>query len=180
MPRSIRSRLIASYLFVILLSMGTASSLAWKALDRVFLVVLRENLLSQASRVAHTIGAGQTYWATAGETAGEFTETTPSPYSQSSNIQAGIHTRIIDEDGVIIIGTSGEGTSLSILGNPPAAQLSESRELALSLDLERQGSSTNEIEIDLLGRSEIQSALRGVPATAVRTYSWAPDRRVLY
>ena len=176
MFRSIRSRLVASYLFVILLSMGIASSLAWRALDRVFLVVLRENLLSQASRVAHTIGAGQTYWATAGE----FTETTPPPYSQSSNIQAGIHTRIIDEDGVIIIGKSGEGTSLSIVGNPPAAQLSESSELALSLDLEPQGSSTNEAEIDLLGRSEIQSALSGVPATAVRTYSWAPDRRVLY
>ncbi len=176
MFRSIRSRLVASYLAVILLSMGVASSLAWRTLDRAFLIVVRENMLSQAGHVARTIGAGQTSW----DTAGALTETAPPPYSQLSNIQAGIHTRIIDEDGVVIIGTSGEGTSLRIIEDPSAAQLSESSELALNLDLEPQDSSSNKIELNLLGRSEIQSALSGVPVTAVRTYSWAPHRRVLY
>ncbi len=32
----------------------------------------------------------------------------------------------------------------------------------------------------LLGRSDVQNALNGTPATALRSYSWAPHRRVLY
>ena len=176
MFRPIRSRLVASYLFVVLLSMGIASGLAWRTLDRAFLVVMRENLLSQAGRVARTTGAGQVNWVTAGE----LTEAAPPPYSQLSNIQAGIHTRIIDEDGVVVIGTSGEGTHLRIVEDPSAAQLSESSELALNLDLKPQGGSSSETELNLLSRPEIQSALSRVPATAIRTYSWAPHRRVLY
>ena len=60
MFKSIRSRLIASYLLVILLAMGIAALLAWSALDRAFLDVLRENLLAQARRVAQTIESNQT------------------------------------------------------------------------------------------------------------------------
>ena len=33
---------------------------------------------------------------------------------------------------------------------------------------------------DLLSRPEVQSALNGEPATTVRTYRWASNRRILY
>ena len=58
MFRTIRSRLIGSYLLVVVLAMGVAAALAWRALDRAFLDVLRENLLAQARRVAQTAESG--------------------------------------------------------------------------------------------------------------------------
>ena len=58
MFKSLRFRLIVSYLLVVLLAMGVAAGLAWAALDRAFLDVLRENLLAQAQRVAQVVEAG--------------------------------------------------------------------------------------------------------------------------
>ena len=78
MLKSIRSRLIASYLLVILLAMGIAALLSWTALDRAFLDVLRENLLAQARRVAQTIEAGDVSAFNAG--------ILPDPYSQTANV----------------------------------------------------------------------------------------------
>ncbi len=72
---SIHVRLIASYLLIALLAMGVASALAWTALDRAFLDVLRENSLAQAQRVAQTLEAGGgRAWASAGAA---------EPYSQA-------------------------------------------------------------------------------------------------
>ena len=82
MLRSIRSRLIASYLLVILLAMGVAAMLAWNALDRAFLDVLRENLVAQARRVAQTVEAG--------DMSGLGTQ--PAPYSQAANVLPGKQT----------------------------------------------------------------------------------------
>jgi signal transduction histidine kinase len=169
MLKSIHTRLIASYLLVILLAMGIAAVLAWSALDRAFLDVLRENLLAQARRVAQTVEAD-------GISAGA----QPVPYSQAANVLPGYHTRVIDDEGVVILGlsttdvytTSAEFQSIS---------LSDYDELASNLGLSRlDARSRDTLDDDLLSRSEIQNALRGEPATAVRSYSWTAQRRILY
>jgi HAMP domain-containing protein len=170
MLKSIHTRLIASYLLVILLAMGIATLLAWSALDRAFLDVLRENLLAQARRVAQTVEAD-------GISAGA----QPIPYSQVANVLPGYHTRVIDDQGVVILGlsttdvytTSAEFQSFS---------LSDYDELASNLGISRLDirSRSDAPADDLLGRSEIQSALRGEPATAVRSYNWTAQRRILY
>ncbi len=130
MLKSIRSRLIASYLLVILLAMGIAALLAWSALDRAFLDVLRENLLAQAHRVAQTIESDEIYAPVppdvelepgeSGEamivgptlvgptviTSSQVLTSSPnvSSYSQVSNALPGYHTRVIDEGGVVVLG----------------------------------------------------------------------------
>ncbi|MCP4542308.1 MAG: cell wall metabolism sensor histidine kinase WalK [Chloroflexi bacterium] len=175
MFKSIRSRLIASYLLVILLAMGIAALLAWSALDRAFLDVLRENLVAQARRVAQTVEAG--------DMSGFGTQ--PDPYSQASNVLPGYHTRVIDDEGVVILGLS--ATDVPITGAEFQPNLSIYEELSSNLGISRldtrSGSDIRSREAptdDLLSRSEIQSALRGEPATAVRSYSWTAQRRVLY
>jgi len=193
MLRSIRSRLIASYLLVILLAMGIAAALAWSALDRAFLDVLRENLLAQARRVAQTVESG--------ETGGVFDLGTdsglsppaptdseipqpqrdPAPYSQASNILPGLHTRVIDSEGVVILGppaaddtTIYDGETQPLLGH-------DYEELASNLGISSwDARGREEPTLDLLNRSEIQRALGGEPATAVRSYSWTAQRRIMY
>jgi signal transduction histidine kinase len=183
MLRSIRSRLIISYLLVIILAMGIAAGLAWSALDRAFRDVLRENLLAQAQRVAQTVESDQASGLYPITPQSQFQSTPPAPnaYSQASNVLPGFHTRVIDSQGVVILGppaadeTPGSdqgGTSLSgsdydelfsNLGVPPTNLRSQQEPIT-----------------DLLARPEIQSALLGEPATAVRSYDWAAQRRVMY
>jgi len=161
MLRSIRSRLIASYLLVVLLAMGIAAGLAWAALDRAFLGMLRENLQVEACRLAEAIELVKT---------GDLTtlnnpqlnetqqQTIPGAYSPSANVQPGYHECIIDNEGTVIsLGQS--------MGETDQAQK--------QIDEGCQSPA-------ILSRSEIQSVLSGEAATAVRTYTWAPDQRVLY
>ncbi|MBE9506624.1 MAG: HAMP domain-containing protein [Chloroflexi bacterium] len=255
MLKSIRSRLIASYLLVILLAMGLAAGLAWSALDRAFLDVLRENLLAQARLVAQTVQTssaneyvpdtdenqlpsyitrvisedGTVAFELAGEvtclTASPTDQATPDPYSQTTNVMPGYHTRIIDEEGVVILQLPGKVNCFttpytspiqsapapySQLANAmpgyhtrvidekgvvvleaetvlPAADetlsslsLPRYRNLATNLDIPSAETSSRDASIPLRSRPEIQSALAGEPATEVRAYSWAPQRRVLY
>ncbi len=174
MLRTIRSRLIASYLLVILLAMAVAATLAWRALDRAFLEVLRESLLAQARLVAQTAESGLALEQRSLVEA--VVQPTAEAYSQASNVLPGYHTRVIDEEGAVILDLAEIDASASPEG-PPSAQLSEIGALASKLDLD----TTGEDQVELLRvREEIQSAMAGEPATAVRAYSWAPDRRVLY
>jgi signal transduction histidine kinase len=86
---------------------------------------------------------------------------TPSePYFQSSNIAPGIHTRLLAEDAVVV---SLPLTDSSGVMQMPAVENAE----AVAPE-------------ELLGRSEIQAALMGDPATAVRRVASAGNRRVLY
>ena len=156
MLRSIRSRLIASYLLVVLLAMGIAAGLAWAALDRAFLGMLRENLQVEACRLAEAIELVKT---------GELTtlnnltqQSIPGAYSPSANVQPGYHECIIDNEGTVI----SLGQSLDDTGTAQQ-QINEGCQSPA-----------------ILSRAEIQSVLSGEPATAVRTYDWAPDQRVLY
>jgi signal transduction histidine kinase len=172
MLRSIRSRLIASYLLVILLAMGIAAMLAWSALDRAFLDVLRENLLAQARRVAQTVEAGDMSEFNAG--------IQPAPYSQAANVQPGHHTRVIDDKGVVILGSPVTDV-LTTSARFQSAPLSTYDELVSNLGISPSDARGRAAPTtDLLSRPEIQSALRGEPAAAVRSYSWTAQRRILY
>ena len=156
MFRSIRARLIASYLLVVLLAMGIAAGLAWAALDRAFLGMLRENLQVEACRLAEAIelvkSGGQT------TLNNPVQQTIPGAYSPSANVQPGYHECIIDNEGTVI--SLGQST---VQTDAVQKQIDEGCQSPA-----------------ILGRSEIQSVLSGEPATAVRTYDWAPDQRVLY
>ncbi len=177
MFKSLRFRLIASYLLVVLLAMGIAAGLAWAALDRAFLDVLRENLLAQAQRVAQVVEAGGADdITTAGVIGGE---SAAGEYLQSANVLPGYHTRVVDEEGVVILDlatadTEAQEEASSIL--PP----DQYGRLLSNFDIRAGDARGQVVTIPLAERPEIQSALAGRPATAVRAYSWAPDRRVLY
>jgi signal transduction histidine kinase len=178
MLKSLRFRLIASYLLVILLAMGVAAVLAGAALDRAFLDVLRENLLAEARRVAQTVEASSRDLTSSYVVsyAVDGMQTTPEPYLQMANALPGYHTRVIDEEGMIVLGSNEVGESAQ-----PGVNFDYRPEL-------NQGISRDDVRdviagppvINLLDREEVRSALAGEPATAVRTYGWAPDRRVLY
>ncbi|MFN2271574.1 MAG: ATP-binding protein [Anaerolineae bacterium] len=177
MFRSLRFRLIVSYLLVVLLAMGIAAGLAWAALDRAFLGVLRENLLAQAQRVAQVVEAGGAGdMVTAGVIGGEFATDW---YSQSSNVLPGYHTRVVDEESVVILDLA---TAEAVTQEEAPAALSRDRYggLLTNFDIRAEDARGQDVAIPLAERPEIQSALTGEPATAVRAYSWAPDRRVLY
>jgi signal transduction histidine kinase len=177
MFKSIRSRLVFSYLLVILLAMGVAAGLAWGALDRAFLDVLRENLLAQARRVAQTVEAGEV-----GELPAlnlESTQPAPEPYSQALNVMPGYHARVIDEEGAVILDlatTEALGTEEAL----PPSSLTQYESLLTNFDLRSADTRGRNASVPLTSRPEVQSALAGEPATEVRAYSWAPSRRVLY
>jgi signal transduction histidine kinase len=172
MFKSLRFRLIASYLLIVLLAMGIAAGLSWVALDRAFLGVLRENLLAQAERVAQVIEAGG-----AGDmiTAGVIGE----EYSQSANVMPGYHTRVVDEEGVVILDLA-TADAVAQEEAPAALSLDRYGRLLTNFDIRAEDAHDQRVAIPLSERPEIHSALAGEPATAVRAYSWAPDRRVLY
>jgi signal transduction histidine kinase len=170
--KSLHFRLIASYLLVVLLAMGIAAGLAWAALDRAFLGVLRENLLAQAQRVAQVIETGGADDITAAGTIGE-------EYSQSANVMPGYHTRVIDEEGVVILDLAA-ADAVAQEEAPAALSLDRYGRLLSNFDIRAEDAPGRRVAIPLSERAEIQSALAGEPATAVRAYSWAPDRRVLY
>jgi signal transduction histidine kinase len=175
--RSLRFRLIGSYLLVVLLAMGIAAVLAGVALDRAFLDVLRENLLAQAELVAQTIESdgGDLDSAYVVSYAVDGTQAVPEPYLQSANVIAGYHTRVIDEEGVVILSSSEGGKSAS-----PDIDYDYRPEENSFAFRDVQETVAPPPAISLLDRVEVQRALGGEPATAVRTYDWAPDRRVLY
>ncbi len=149
MHTPIRLRLSLSHFLVLLIGMVLAGTLAWVVVEGVYLASQRENLLAQARLTAAAIG-GTT-----------IPLDSPEFYSQTTNVNPGIHTRLLDEGGAVVIGVplpAGEDP----VQVPP---------------LEDAGYVPAE---ELLLRPEIQSALSGQPDTAVRVVSSAEDRRVLY
>ena len=153
--------------------MGIAAVLAWSALDHAFLDVLRENLLAQARRVAQTVEAGET-----GAVTDEI-QPAPDPYSQTSNVLPGYHTRVIDDEGVIILDLVAPD-DLTASETLTAPLLTYYRELASNLGVPPTDVRSRSATTPILSRPEVQSALGGEPATAVRSYDWAPQRRILY
>ncbi len=147
MPLPLRTRLFFSYLAIILLGMGVASLLVWRSVEGLYIETQRENLQAQASLTAAAL-QGQPLPANPAE-----------PYLQTANVLPGIHTRLLSEQGAVLVGlpiSSGEITAPPVENN-----------VLLS-------------PAELLERPEIAKALQGQPATAIRWVASAGNRRVLY
>src|SRR5512133_2236877 len=143
--QTIRARLLLNYLLVLLLGMTLAGVLAWLAVERLYVNTQRENLLAQARLIAASVQGGA------------LPTESVQPYSQTSNVAPGVHTRILSEGGAIVVGLPLEDTFTQM----PAAEQYASISTA-----------------DLIRRSEIDSALKGTPATAIRRV--LGSQRVLY
>jgi heavy metal sensor kinase len=146
---SIRLRLFLTILAVLLLGMVLAAGLAWLSVEQLFLANLRENLLAQASLTASAL-QGSPIPTEAGE-----------PYRQTANVLPGIHTRLLAEQGGVIL-------SVPITADAPLLQVPAVE------------NSSAVSPAELRQRPEIQSAMQGTPATAVRRVLAAENRRILY
>ena len=149
MRTPIQLRLSLTTLAVLLLGMGIAAVLAWLAVEQLFLATQSETLLVQAQLTASAL-QGAPLPTVPGE-----------PYLQTSNVQPGIHTRFLGEQGAVVV-----NLPLTADDAPVQVPLAENA-ASISPD-------------DLLQRPEIHSALQGTPATAVRRVASANNRRVLY
>src|SRR3989304_5143666 len=92
MSTPIRTRLFLSTLTVLFLGMGLAFILAWRSVESLYLETQSENLLAQAQLTAAAL-QGQ-----------PLPDIPAEPYSQSANILPGIHTRVLGDQGAVIIG----------------------------------------------------------------------------
>jgi len=149
MRTPIRLRLSLSHFLVLLIGMVLAGTLAWLAVEGVYLATQRENLLAQARLTAAAIGGTA------------ISSDSPEFYSQTTNVNPGIHTRLLDEGGAVVI-----GVPLPAGEDPVQVPPSEDAGYVPAEEL--------------ITRPEIQSALAGLPDTAVREVASAGDRRVLY
>jgi hypothetical protein len=124
------------------ISLAIVIPLAWLAVERLYLTTQRDNILAQAQLVASALGS-------------EAPQTASSaPYTQASNVLPGIHTRVIDPLGAVVIDLTTSEASLepSALTMPQLAQNAS-------------GPVTPE---ELVSRPEIAQARLGQPATAIR------------
>jgi signal transduction histidine kinase len=143
------SRLTLSHLAVLLLGMGLAAALSWVTVEHMYVDGQRENLLSQARLTASAL-AGEPLPSGASE-----------PYSQTANLEPGIHTRLLSQSGAVLVGLPGGAGTLEVqLPGPESGVAMSPAELML--------------------RPEIRSAASGKAATAIRRVAMAENRRVLY
>ena len=143
--QTIRFRLSLNTLIVLALGMTLATALAWQAVAGLYINTQRENLLAQARLIAAAL---------------EGTTTLPNnaiPYSQTSNILPGIHTRLLTEGGAVVVGLPLADTYVQM----PLAE-----------------DNASILTTDLVQRPEIESALQGTASTALRRV--LDNRRVLY
>ena len=149
MRTPIQLRLFLTTLAVLLLGMGLAAVLSWLAVEQLFLATQRENLLAQAQLTASAL-QGAPLPTTPGE-----------PYMQTYNVMPGIHTRLLGEQGAVVVNLplAADGVPIQVPQAENAASISPD---------------------DLLQRPEIQSSLQGTPAAVVRRVPSADNRRVLY
>lgn len=152
---SLRAHLTLTYLLVILIGMAVAAPLAWLSVEHLYLDTQRANLLAQAQLVAATL------------------QSSPSPlpaaengYSQLANATPGIHTRLIEAEGAVVIEL------------PPT--LSPGQTAIAPLPALAQNAARSVSPEELLSRPEIVQALSGQPATAIRRIEAAGGQRVLY
>jgi len=151
---SLGTRLVLSYLAVILIGMGTVIPLTWLAIERQYLNTQRDNLLAQAQLVAATLLSEAP------------PATSAAPYTQLSNVLPGIHTRVIDPVGAVVIDLTAYEQPLEPTG--------------LILPQLAQNASGLVTPEELVTRPEIARAQLGQPATAIRRVDVAGGRRVLY
>ncbi len=102
MKLSLSTHLTLSYLAVILIGMGIVIPFAWLTVERLYLNTQKENLLAQAQLVAATLGSEV------------LPATTADQYSQVTNVLPGIHTRVIDPLGAVVIDLTADEGSLGL------------------------------------------------------------------
>lgn len=142
--QSIRTRLSLDTLLVLALGMTLAAILAWQAVAALYIDTQRDNLLAQAELLAAALQD-------------EPLPTASRPYLQTSNVAPGIHTRLLTENGAVVVGLPLADVTV---------QMPQAEQSALIPTSE------------LLQRPEVDSALKGTPATAVRRV--LGNQRVLY
>jgi signal transduction histidine kinase len=143
-PAALRTRLFLNTLIILGLGMSLVALLSWSAVEAVYLDNQRENLLAQASLTAAALQGRS------------LPDGATQPYLQTTNLTPGIHTRLLAEQGAVIL-------------NLP---LSPGDDLTLPAE-----DSSVISPQELLARPEIAQAMQGLAATAVRSVS---GRRVLY
>ena len=143
--QTIRTRLSLNFLLVLALGMTLAGALAWLAVERLYVNTQRENLLAQAQLIATALQGS------------ELPTEPAQPYSQTSNVTPGIHTRLLSEGGAIVVGLP----LADAFTQAPAAEQYASIPTS-----------------ELVQRPEIDSALKGTAATALRRV--LGHQRVLY
>ncbi|MBN1453948.1 MAG: HAMP domain-containing protein [Anaerolineales bacterium] len=149
MRTPVQLRLSLTTLVVLLFGMGIAAVLAWLSVEQLYLKTQRENLLAQAQLTASALYGTS------------FPSAPAEPYLQTSNVQPGIHTRLLGEQGAVVV-----NLPIAADDSPVQVPLAEN---AASISPQ-----------NLLQRPEIESSLEGIPATAVRRVVSANNRRVLY
>jgi two-component system sensor histidine kinase BaeS len=149
MLTSIRSRLSLSHLVVLLIGMMFMGGLSWLAVESLYLETQRENLIAQAEIIASAM------------------QDLPFPiepeeiYLQTSNVAPGIHTRLLGEQGAVLIG-------LPLAAGETPVQVPSAENSGYVAPGE------------LRARVEIQQALAGKAESAIRKVSSAENQRVLY
>lgn len=153
MKLSLAVRLALSYLLLTIIGIGGAAPLVWLAVENLYLNTQSTSLLAQAQIIAAAL---QTQAPLAAA---------PAPYSQTSNVQPGIHTRVLDTQGAVVIDlASALPTGASGLLLPQLAQ-----------------NTTGPVSpAELLERPEIAQARQGQAASAVRSLDSGAGKRVLY
>jgi len=143
--QSIRARLSLNYFIVLALGMTLAGALVWIAVEQLYINTQKENLLAQARLMATALQGSALPIGPA------------QPYSQTSNVAPGIHTRLLSEGGAVVVGLPLSDEFAQV----PAAEQYASVPTS-----------------ELVQRPEIDSALKGTPATALRNV--LNNQRVLY
>jgi heavy metal sensor kinase len=151
---SLGTRLALSYLAVILVGMGIIAPLAWWAVENLYLNTQSASLIAQAQLVAAALRSEAP------------ANAQPLPYSQMSNTLPGIHTRIIDAEGAVVIDLAlpAQLSATSLVSLP---QLAQNASGLVTAD-------------ELFNRPEIAQARSGQAATAIRRIEAAGGQRVLY
>jgi signal transduction histidine kinase len=149
MKTPLRIHLSLSHLLVLMIGMVLAGILTWLAVENLYLSTQRENLLAQARLTA------------AGLDGSSGIDTNPDVYSQTVNVTPGIHSRLLNETGAVMV-----GVSVIESGGPVQVPPSEDPGFIPAEDL--------------VQRHEIQAALEGEAATAIRQVAAFDGERVLY
>jgi len=149
MRTRLQSRLTLSYLTVLILGMGLAGLLAWLAVEQLYLNAQRDNLVAQARLTAAALQGAP------------LPAVPIEPYVQTSNVEPGIHTRILGPQGAVVV-------TLPLAGGDSQVQVPTAENAGFVASDE------------LLQRPEIQLAMQGQAAAAVRRVAAAGNRRVLY
>ncbi len=153
MGSPLRRRLTLSYLGVVLLGMLLAGLLAGQVVEQLYLNTQKENLTARA--VLNAAGISQ-------EVLPAGNSFNPDPYTQTTNVQPGIHPRFLSESGAVLY----------------SLPLSSDSDLLPEPLVEDPGLVS---AAELMERSEIISALNGQTDTAVRRPITSDSpRRVLY